>query len=54
VAGVQNGKFVLLESSPGKEALADSFRKGNWFRIYDYGVGDEVTWPSVVSVAVSE
>ncbi len=23
---------------------------GSWFDVYDYGVGDEVVWPQVVSV----
>jgi hypothetical protein len=54
VAGVQNGKFVLLETAPGEEALAESFHKGDWFRIYDYGVGDEVVWPSVLSISTAE
>ena len=45
VAGVRSGGFVLLGAPPAPEA----FRKGDWFRIYDYGVGDTVTWPATVS-----
>jgi hypothetical protein len=45
---------VLLETAPGQEALDKSFRKGDWFRIYDYGVGDEVVWPSVLSISTAE
>jgi len=34
------------------EKLADEFAEGTWLKVYDYGVGDEVVWPNVVSVVV--
>ena len=32
--------------------LAEQFAEGTWLKVYDYGVGDEVVWPNVVSVVV--
>jgi hypothetical protein len=32
--------------------LAEQFTEGTWLKVYDYGVGDEVVWPNVVSVVV--
>jgi hypothetical protein len=39
----------------GAATLAREFPVGSWFDVYDYGAGDEVTWPYTVSlVRVSE
>ncbi len=34
--------------------LGEQFAEGSWFRVYDYGVGDKVVWPNVVSVMVRD
>ena len=54
VSGVRNGKFVLLAEKPDPAALAAAFPKGTWLRIYDYGVGDQVQWPSIAAFATPE
>ena len=55
LAGIRSGAFALLD--PGKHGDVDSavigaeFPSGSWFDVYDYGVGDTVTWTNVVSVS---
>lgn len=39
-----------LHPEASAETLAAEFPEGSWFRVYDYGVGDEVVWPYTVSV----
>ncbi len=53
VAGVRSGQFVLLGPSEGLSGARDpatGFPVGSWFRIYDYGVGDQVSWPQSISL----
>jgi hypothetical protein len=51
---VRSGAAALIdpEASPGADAatLAAEFPEGSWFKVYDFGVGDEVVWPYAVSV----
>jgi len=55
-ADVVNRKFVQIDPvahpkvDPAK--LAGDFPVGSWFEIYDYGVGDEVVWPTVSEAAL--
>ncbi|MBT7163334.1 MAG: hypothetical protein HN904_11180, partial [Victivallales bacterium] len=44
----------LLADKPDPAALAAAFPKGTWLRIYDYGVGDQVQWPSIAAFATPE
>jgi hypothetical protein len=50
----RSGKEVLLDARADPQAKADrlarEFPPGTWFDLYDYGVGDEVTWPYAVSL----
>lgn len=54
VSGVSSGRFVLLLPGADPGAVAAGFPPGSWFRLYDYGAGDEVTWPVVASYAESQ
>jgi len=51
---VRSGKFAMIDQNLHPEAtaarLAEQFAEGSWLKVYDYGVGDEVVWPNVVSV----
>lgn len=51
---VRSGKFALIDPNLHPQAtgarLAEQFATDTWFRVYDYGVGDEVVWPNVVSL----
>jgi hypothetical protein len=55
-ADVVNRKYAQIDPSahpaidPVK--LAAEFPVGSWFEIYDYGVGDEVVWPSVFETTI--
>lgn len=55
LAGIVSGGFALIDTQVHRgltaERLAAEFPEGTWFGVYDYGVGDEVSWPNVVSVA---
>ena len=55
LAGVLSTKFALIDSGLYPDIddakLAAEFPRGSWFDIYDYGVGDEVVYPNVVSVS---
>ena len=51
---VRSGKAAMIDPTAHPEAtaekLAGEFLEGTWFKVYDYGVGDEVVWPYAVSV----
>jgi hypothetical protein len=51
---VRSGSVAMVDAEAAPEAKADKlaaeFPEGSWFEVYDYGVGDEVVWPYVVSV----
>jgi hypothetical protein len=51
---VRSGRGAMIDRIAHPEAKADKlateFPNQTWFDIYDYGVGDEVTWPYTVSV----
>ena len=57
IAGTLNQKWVLIdtEQHPDLSAatVAGEFPTDTWFRIYDYGVGDEVSCLHVVSISRS-
>ena len=48
-------RFALIDSQvhPDINAakLAQEFPEGSWFDVYDYGCGDEVSWPVAVSAS---
>ena len=53
----EQAAMVDAEAHPeaGAETLGAEFAEGSWFKVFDYGVGDEVVWPYAVSVTrVSE
>jgi hypothetical protein len=54
IVEVRDRTAAILDAAVHPEAtkarLADEFPVGTWFDVYDYGVGDEVVWPYVVSV----
>ena len=52
ILGVAGGAVIDTEAHPDvtAEKLGAEFPVGTWFDVYDYGVGDEVVWPLVVSV----
>lgn len=54
ITEVASGNAALIDPEAHPEAtanrLAREFPQGSWFEVYDYGVGDEVVWPHVVSV----
>jgi hypothetical protein len=58
LAGVSSGKFALLDNSasplPDQRRLRREFFPGEWFRIYDYGVGDQLIWPIVATTGWKE
>ncbi|MBM3474008.1 MAG: hypothetical protein FJX75_12125, partial [Armatimonadetes bacterium] len=51
---VRGGSAAMIDAEAAPEAkaatLAGEFPEGSWFKVYDYGVGDEVVWPYAVSV----
>jgi len=51
---VRSGAGAMIDKQAHPDAtaekLAEQFPKGTWFRVYDYGVGDELIWPYAVSV----
>jgi hypothetical protein len=51
---VRSEVAALLDPDAAPEAtaarLAEEFAPDTWFKVYDYGVGDEVVWPYAVSV----
>lgn len=55
LAGVTSAGFALidLQEHPElrQEHLAAAFPNGTWFEIFDYGVGDELSWPTIVSLS---
>ncbi|NLJ35527.1 MAG: hypothetical protein GX358_04735 [candidate division WS1 bacterium] len=53
ILGIADGAFVdtALHPEVGAEKLAGEFPPGTWFSVCDYGVGDEVILPHVVSVS---
>ena len=53
ILGIADGAFVDTAVHPevSAEKLAGEFPPGTWFSVYDYGVGDEVILPHVVSVS---
>ena len=50
-ADVVNRKFAQIDPAPIRRSTRSSwppnFPVGSWFEVYDYGVGDEVVWPTV-------
>ncbi len=54
---VRNGAFALIDPEVHPDAtaqkLAADFPEGTWFEVFDYGVGDEVVWPSIASAALT-
>ncbi len=52
IIGVRNQAVIDPQVHPEApaEKLATEFPVGTWFDVYDYGVGDEVVCPGVVSV----
>jgi hypothetical protein len=54
IGEARGARAVFLDAAAHPDAKADKlageFPDGSWFEIYDYGVGDEVVWPYVVSV----
>ena len=54
IIDVRSERAAIIDSAAHPEAkaekLAPEFRPGTWFDVYDYGVGDELVWPYVVSV----
>ena len=53
ILGIADGAFMdtALHPEVDAERLAGEFPPGTWFSVYDYGVGDEVILPHVVSVS---
>lgn len=53
ILGIADGAFVDTAVHPeaSAETLAGEFPLGTWFSVYDYGVGDDVVLPHVVSVS---
>jgi hypothetical protein len=51
---VRSGVAAMVDAALHPEAKADrlaaEFAEGNWFKVYDYGVGDEAVWPYAISV----
>lgn len=51
---VRSGVAAFIDREAAPEARAERldalFPIGSWFKVYDYGVGDEVVWPYAVSV----
>ncbi len=54
LAGITSAGFALIDTQVHaaltKERLAAEFPNETWFEVYDYGIGDEVSWPNVFSV----
>lgn len=54
----QTGQGVTLDASRHPDAdarrLASEFPAGSWFDIFDYGVGDDLSWPYAVSLTLVE
>jgi len=54
IVEARNGTAAIIDAAAHPEAkagkLAGEFANGDWFDIYDFGVGDEVVWPYSVSV----
>jgi hypothetical protein len=52
---VRSGRAAMIDATEHPEATADKlageFLEGTWFKVYDYGVGDQVVWPHAVSLA---
>jgi hypothetical protein len=48
----RKGAYIDAKAHPAatRSRLAGEFRTGEWFDVYDYGVGDEVEWPFGVSL----
>ncbi len=55
LAGIAGGAVFDPELHPDVNAaqLEVEFPKQSWFKVRDYGVGDEVVWPQAVSVSRS-
>jgi hypothetical protein len=53
IDGIAGGAFVdaTVHGEVSAERLAAEFPIDTWFNVYDYGVGDEVVLPHVVSVS---
>lgn len=55
-ADVVNRKFAQIDPVAHPKVdparLAVDFPVGSWFEIYDYGVGDEVVWPTVTEATL--
>ncbi len=51
---VRSAKFALIDREQHPDATADAlaadFPEGTWFEVFDYGVGDTVTWPMAVGI----
>lgn len=51
---IRSGRNVMIDRRVHPEArserLTAEFPKQSWFEVYDYGVGDEISWPYSVSV----
>lgn len=54
LAGIASAGFALIDTQVhaglSAERLAAEFPEGSWFGVYDYGVGDQVSWPNVFQV----
>ncbi len=52
IMDVRGGAMIDPQVHPQcpSEKLESEFPLGSWFEVYDYGVGDEVMWPTVKSM----
>jgi hypothetical protein len=54
IVEVRSQNAAVIDPQAHPEAMADKlakeFSNDTWFDVYDYGVGDEVVWPYVVSI----
>ena len=48
----RNAAFIDRQAHPEATAsrLDEQFAEGAWFKVYDFGVGDQVVWPYSISV----